>query len=74
MAFESLFGEHNSALHTTSDTLDTLDTIGNSADHAYKFARLATAFLVETAKEADLDIFTDGFESGTTGAWSVVVP
>ena len=71
MAFESLFGEHNSALHTTSDTLD---TIGNSADHAYKFARLATAFLVETAKEADLDIFTDGFESGTTGAWSVVVP
>jgi leucyl aminopeptidase len=71
MAFESRFGQHNPAIHTIDDTLATL---GHSVDHAYKFARLAVAFMVEIAKESNLDIFADGFESGDTSAWSLVVP
>ena len=70
MAFESLFGQHNPEIHTTDDTLATL---GNSAAHALKFARLGAAFMVEVAKQTD-DIFADGFETGTTGQWSAVVP
>jgi len=71
MSFESLFGQHNPEIHTTDDTLTTL---GDSVDHAYKFARLAAAFMAEVAKEGAGDIFADGFETGTTDAWSVVVP
>ena len=45
MPFESRVGQHNSALHTSNDTLATL---GNQADHALKFAKLALSFAVET--------------------------
>lgn len=69
--FEARFGQHNPAIHTVNDTLDTL---GNSVAHAAKFARLAAAFLVETAKASDTTLFGDGFETGTTDRWSVVVP
>ena len=67
MSFEARVGEHNPLIHTVNDTLATL---GNSADHALKFARLAVAFMAEIAKPADSAIFTDGFESGDTSAWS----
>jgi leucyl aminopeptidase len=43
--FEARFGDHNQLIHTTSDTLATL---GNTADHSAKFARLGVAFAVET--------------------------
>ena len=71
MSFEARFGQHNPAIHTTSDTLATL---GNNVDHAYKFARLALAFMVEIGNDVIEDIFADGFESGSTAAWSQTVP
>ncbi len=69
-SFESRFGQHNPSIHTPSDTVATL---GNSADHAYKFARLALAFMVEIGKDAFVGIFADGYESGSTAAWSLTV-
>ncbi len=74
MPFEARFGEHNPWIHTPSDTYATL---GDSVDHAFKFARLATAFLVEIAKPyvvLEPEIFDDGFESGDTSAWTSTVP
>jgi hypothetical protein len=44
--FEARLGQHNSTIHSTGDTLAFL---GNSADHAVKFAQLALAFAVETS-------------------------
>jgi leucyl aminopeptidase len=71
-AFESRFGEHNPEIHTTNDVLA---TFGNTADHAIKFARLATAFMIEVAVDTQAQpIFVDGFESGDTLLWSVSVP
>jgi hypothetical protein len=51
---------------------DNVGTLGNSAAHAYKFARLAAAFMVEIAKSAV--VFEDGFETGTTEHWTTAVP
>ncbi len=70
-SFEANFGEHNSTIHSTSDTVATL---GNSAAHAFKFARLASAFMVETSVDVVPPIFVDGFESGNTNAWSLAFP
>jgi leucyl aminopeptidase len=70
-AFEAEIGEDNPWIHTTSDTVATL---GNSAAHAAKFARLATAFAIEAGLDGTSDIFSDGFESETTGAWSLAFP
>ena len=67
-AFEARFGEHNPTIHSSSDTLATL---GNSAAHAAKFARLAAAFLVETGIDA---LFRDDFETGDTARWSDTIP
>ncbi len=58
-------------IHTVDDTVATL---GNSVEHAAKFVRLGVAFMVEVAKDGDVDIFEDGFESGDTTAWSVTIP
>lgn len=73
--FESRFGQHNQAIHSSNDTVATL---GNSAAHAIKFARLAAAFVVETAIDGGApptpEIFADGFESGSTAAWSATEP
>ncbi len=73
-AFEAQFGQHNPQIHTSSDTVE---TIGNSAAHAAKFARLATAFMVEAAVDGvvvpDMP-FLDGFESHDTSAWSSTTP
>lgn len=70
-SFESRFGEHNPTIHSPSDTVATL---GGSAAHAAKFARLAVAFLVETALDATAaDIFSDGFESNDSDRWSAAV-
>jgi leucyl aminopeptidase len=63
MSFEARVGEGNPQIHSTSDTVDFLN---NNVDHAFKFTSLATAFLVEIAKGASVDVFDDGFESGTT--------
>ncbi|MCP3911619.1 MAG: M20/M25/M40 family metallo-hydrolase, partial [Actinomycetia bacterium] len=71
MSFESRFGQHNPEIHTTADTLATL---GDNVDHAYKFARLGLAFMVEIGKGAIVGVFADGFESGSTAAWSQTVP
>ncbi len=71
MSFESRFGQHNPTIHTTADTLATL---GNSVDHAFKFARLGLAFMVEIGNDLVPTIFADGFESGSTGAWPLTVP
>ena len=71
MAAESIVGEHNPQLHTVDDTLANL---GNSVDHAFKFANLGVAFMVELAKEGEAILFGDGFEGGSTGGWSGTVP
>ncbi len=47
MAFESVFGQHNSNLHKTTDTIS---ISGNNANHAIKFSRLAAAYMAELAK------------------------
>jgi bacterial leucyl aminopeptidase len=68
-AAEARVGEDNPWIHTTSDTVATL---GNSAAHAVKFARLAAAFLVEAGHDGlpSNELFSDGFETGNTAAWS----
>ncbi len=71
MAFEARFGQHNSSIHSTGDTLATL---GNSGDHALKFARLGLAFAVEISTDELGEVFFNGFESGDLTAWSVVEP
>ena len=43
--FESQFGQYNPNIHTSNDDLATL---GNQADHALKFAKLALSFIAET--------------------------
>ncbi len=68
-SFESRFGDHNPTIHTTSDTVATL---GGSAAHAAKFARLAAAFLVETALDGP-GLFSDGFGTGDVARWSSAV-
>jgi leucyl aminopeptidase len=67
-AFEAQIGEDNPFIHSSDDTLATL---GNSAAHAAKFARLAAAFLVETSVDA---LFRDDFETGDTTRWSDTIP
>lgn len=47
MPFEAKFDDMNHAIHSEKDTLA---TIGDSARHSLKFAKLATAFMVELAK------------------------
>lgn len=46
MPFESNKEDSNRRIHTAQDTLQ---TAGGDAKHAYKFAKLATAFIVELA-------------------------
>lgn len=72
-AFEARLNQDNPEIHTTRDTLA---TVGNSAAHAVKFARLAAAFLVETGRDGQPanEVFSDGFETGDIGAWSQTVP
>lgn len=43
-SFEAPFGQHNNLIHTGSDNLA---TIGNSADHALKFSKIALSFAIE---------------------------
>ncbi len=69
--FEATFGQHNGSIHSTSDTVGTLS---NSGEHAVKFARVASAFMVETSVDVVPPIFVDGFESGDTSAWSSTAP
>jgi leucyl aminopeptidase len=47
MPFEARMKERNMAIHTAKDTLE---TSGGNADHAIKFARLATAYAIELGK------------------------
>jgi leucyl aminopeptidase len=47
MAFESVFGQHNTNLHKTTDTIS---ISGGNANHAVKFSRLAAAYMAELAK------------------------
>ncbi len=49
MPFEARMRDRNKTIHSGKDTLE---TSGNNADHAIKFARLATAYAVELAKTA----------------------
>jgi bacterial leucyl aminopeptidase len=44
---EAIFGEHNRTIHTPNDTLA---QSGGNANHALKFARIATAYVAEVAK------------------------
>jgi leucyl aminopeptidase len=48
MPFESGMRDANPAIHTTRDTVE---SFGGHANHAIKFARLATAFAVELAND-----------------------
>jgi leucyl aminopeptidase len=66
---EAKMSQNNNAIHSASDNLATL---GNSAAHAVKFARLALTFAIEAGSGGDL--FADGFESGDTTAWSSAFP
>ena len=71
MSAESIVGQHNPTIHSTSDVTG---TFGGTADHSIKFARLATALMAEIAgNAADVEVFADGFESGNTSAWSALV-
>lgn len=63
-AFEARIGEENPFYHSVSDTVATL---GNSAAHAAKFARLAAAFVVEAGIDGSEVVFSDGFENITGG-------
>lgn len=70
--FEATFAGRNPTIHSANDTLATL---GNSADHALKFAKVATAFTVETALadcsvDADCDdgLYCNGAETCSSGA------
>lgn len=47
MPFESKMDDYNSKIHSRGDTLDQL---GNRAEHAVNFAKLAVAFAMELAK------------------------
>jgi hypothetical protein len=47
MPFESRMSQYNPTIHTVNDTLA---QSGNNANHAIKFARLATAYVAELAK------------------------
>ena len=47
MPFESTMEDINKKIHTANDTLQ---NAGGDAKHAAKFAKLATAFVVELAK------------------------
>lgn len=67
-AFEARMGQHNVQLHTVNDTVATL---GGSAAHAAKFARLAVAFAVEASLDLVPGIFADDFESGDSSAWTM---
>lgn len=72
--FESTFDQSSPYIHSSSDTVANLS---NGAAHAAKFARLAAAFLVETAidgPEVPAMPFLDGFETADTSAWSRVFP
>lgn len=44
--FESRMEDHNPVIHTKDDTLE---SVGGTADHAVKFSKLATAFVIEMA-------------------------
>ncbi|MCH9648982.1 MAG: M20/M25/M40 family metallo-hydrolase [Deltaproteobacteria bacterium] len=48
--FEARFQQHNLQIHTANDTLA---TFGTQANHAVKFAKLAAAYMVELADDAD---------------------
>jgi leucyl aminopeptidase len=72
--FEAPWGQSSPYIHTSSDTVANLS---NGAAHAAKFARLAAAFLVETAidgPEVPAMPFLDGFETADTSAWSQTFP
>jgi leucyl aminopeptidase len=45
--FEAKFGEHDPFIHTPQDTIE---NCGGTANHALKFAKLASAYMAETAK------------------------
>jgi hypothetical protein len=47
MPFEARFRDMNNGIHTAKDTLDRSN---QNAEHAGKFARLATAYAIELAK------------------------
>lgn len=47
MPFEALMNQHNSAIHTTNDTLA---QVGGTANHALKFSKVAAAYMAELAK------------------------
>jgi len=47
MPFEALMNQHNSAIHTTNDTLA---RSAGTATHALKFSKLGAAFVAELAK------------------------
>lgn len=68
--FESTFNQSSPYIHSSSDTTANLSS---GAAHVAKFARLAAAFLVETAidgPEVPAMPFLDGFETADTAAWS----
>ncbi|MCZ7597877.1 MAG: hypothetical protein M5U09_09310 [Gammaproteobacteria bacterium] len=48
---QAAYNQHNLQIHTANDTVA---TIGNSAAHAAKFARLAVAFMVEAGVDASI--------------------
>jgi leucyl aminopeptidase len=61
MPFESRADQRNKHIHTAADTLE---VSGNNANHAIRFAQLATAYAIELAK-GDL-----GDPQGSRAPWS----
>ena len=51
--FEASFSQYNPSIHTTNDRLSNM---GNSANHATKFAKLGLEFIIETAKGSVLAV------------------
>ncbi|MCB1056333.1 MAG: M20/M25/M40 family metallo-hydrolase [Acidobacteria bacterium] len=66
--FEARFGQHNHQIHSTGDTVT---TFGDTAAHAFKFVRLAAAYVAEAAYDGLNPLFADGFETGSTSAWTL---
>ena len=50
--FEANFGQHNGNIHTSGDTY----SVSGTADHAAKFSKLCTEYLIESAKSSLLSV------------------
>ena len=69
MPFEARFRDSNKSIHTARDTLERSN---NTAEHAVKFARVATAYAIELAKgdvQARMEVAPCSERAGNAWKW-----